>query len=147
MPTIEIEIPWINEEFVPVVDPEDLKAAWDLSQDMERRKALHGTNDLNVLYGLHISTPQELLEFFQKVLQPGADLQAVHFRIMLLHYSFEELGLPELENSKPSDAILKAVAKVSVKVTPNLEYDGLPCDKDELLRLIEKEKGPCGPLG
>jgi hypothetical protein len=92
-----------------------------------------------------MSTPQELRQFFQKVLQPGADLPAVDFRIRLLHYAFSELGLPELHNDKPSDAIVRAVAKVSVRVTPKLEYDGLPCDVDELLQLIEKEKGPCDP--
>ena len=146
MPTTEI--PWLNEEFVPVVDPEDIKAAWNLRLDIEERKTLHGgTNDLNALYGLKMSTVQELLGFFQKALKPGADMRAVHFRTGLLDYAFTELGLPEMDNGKPSDAILRAVAKVSVKVTPNLEYDGLPCDLDELLQLIVKEKGPCGALG
>jgi hypothetical protein len=107
-----IPIPWLHEELVPTVDPEDVKAAWNWVM---------------------------LMEFFQ---QRGGDLQAVHFRVKLLRYIFSELGLPEVDNGKPSDAIVKAVARMPVKVTPNLEYDGLPCDLDELLRLIEKEKGP-----
>jgi hypothetical protein len=147
MSTIPISYSWLNEEFVPVVDPEDLKAAWNLGQDLERRIALRGTNDINVLYRLKISTVQGLLGFFQKALKPGADMMAVDFRIRLLRYAFTELGLPELDNGQPSEAILKAVAEVPVKVTPNLEYVGLPCDENELLQLIEKEKGSCGPLG
>jgi hypothetical protein len=71
----------------------------------------------------------------------------VQFRTQLLYYASSELGLPEFNDGEPSDAIVKAVAKVPVKVTPNLEYKGLSCDLGELLQLIEKEKGPCGPLG
>jgi hypothetical protein len=37
MPTTEI--PWLNEEFVPVVDPEGLKAAWNLDQDIILKNA------------------------------------------------------------------------------------------------------------
>jgi hypothetical protein len=27
-------MPWLNEEFVPVVDPEDLKSAWNLRHEL-----------------------------------------------------------------------------------------------------------------
>jgi hypothetical protein len=59
-------IPWLNEEFVPTIDPDDLKALWDLCEDIERRRALHaGTNDLTVLYGLDIPVG---FAFFRRVL-------------------------------------------------------------------------------
>jgi hypothetical protein len=115
-------VAWINEKFIPVVDPEDIKALRNLSPaDLEKR-------------------------FFQNIQNPVAYVQAVQFRMMLLYYAFTDLGLPEFNDGEPSDAIVKAAAKVPVKVTPNLEYKGLPCDLDELLQLIEKEKGSCDPL-
>jgi hypothetical protein len=135
---IDTLISWINE--VPSVDAEDIRAGWNLDLDMQRRSAIHGTNNIKVLYAL--SSDQEILEFFQSALTPGADLDAVHSRMMLLRYAFEELALPELKDGKPSDAIVRAVAKVSMKATPN---DGLPCDLNELLQLIETEKGLAAP--
>jgi hypothetical protein len=30
------QISWLNEEFVPVADPDDLKAAWNLCLDISR---------------------------------------------------------------------------------------------------------------
>ncbi len=123
------------------MDPENLKAVWDLGLDIKERSALHGgTNDINVLYGLHISTLQEFLEFPLKALKPGAEIHSVRLRMTLLHYAAEELGLPDVASNKPSDAVFKAIAKIPVKVMA-LNYDSLPCDMDELLRLIEEEKG------
>ena len=142
MPTTEIPIPCLNAEYVPAVDPENLKTVWSLILDIKELSARHGgTNDLNALDGLNMNTPQELRGFFDKELRPGADRDAVHFRMELLDES-AKLGLIEMDHGKPSGAVFKAAAKVPVKVTPNLEYDSLPCEKDEFLRRIEEEKGP-----
>ena len=118
MPTNEIA--WLNEEFVPAVDPEDVKAAWNFFLDIKERKVLQGrTND----HGLNPTT-----------------IQAVNFRMELLYQAVDR-GLLEMGHNRRSDAIFKAIAKVPVKVTPNLQYEGLPCDLNELLQLIETEKG------
>jgi hypothetical protein len=119
-------IPWLNEYFgfVPAVDPDDLKALWDLCEDIEKRKTLHGgTNDLTVLYGPDIPFGYA---FFQKVLKPGADFHSVNYRGTVLRFI-----LPELPNGV-SDAVFKAVAKAPMKV---IEHDSLSFALQELLRL------------
>jgi hypothetical protein len=122
------QIPWLNREFVIAVDPEKLRAMWNLNREIiERVERNGGTNDLLTLY-----------EF---------KMTAEYFRMTLISMCADH-GLIKLDHGKPSDAVFKAVAKVPVKLFPSVPENSFPCDKDELLRLIEEEKGPsCGPFG
>ena len=82
MPTNEIA--WLNEEFVPAVDPENLKDPWSLILDIKERSARHGgSTDLGGLDGLKMTTVQEVRGLFEKELKPGVDRDAVYFRMLL----------------------------------------------------------------
>jgi hypothetical protein len=113
------QIPWLNGEFVIAVDPEKLRAMWNLNREiLERVERNGGTNDLLTLY-----------EF---------KMTAEYLRMLLIATSVEQ-GLIKLDHGKPSDAVFKAVAKIPVKATPDSpNHAFFPCDTDELLRLIEE---------
>lgn len=49
--------------------------------------------------------------------------------------------LPGLDNGKPSDAMLKAIAKIKIPMNANTFP---PFDMEELARLIEEERGHHG---
>jgi hypothetical protein len=137
---LTIEIPWLNEEFVPVVDPDDLKALWNLCEDIEKRKALHGgTNDITVLCGPDI--PFVGYDFFQKGLKPGADFHSVNYRGTVLRFT-----LPELPNGV-SDAVFQSLRRGPMKVMDPYVRDTSRFKMEDLVQLIDKEKGPFGPLG
>jgi hypothetical protein len=72
---------------------------------------------------------QELREFFQKALKPGADIHSVNYRGTLLIHMIQ-LGAVK---DQPSDAIFKAFAKVPMKVmSPDVDHESLAFDMEEL---------------
>jgi hypothetical protein len=80
-------------------------------------------------------------------------MHSVIFRGTMLFHTIQfnkdgKLELPGIIDGKPSEAVVRAFARVPMKVmAPNVEYEVPPFDMDELIQLIEKEKGTCGPLG
>jgi len=131
--------PW-GEGPVPAVDPAELKGAWDFQ---ERARGLKG----------EITKPEEdalVLELVRRSLKPEETNPSVDYRNFVLTQmiQFSQLDLAELtklglagmkalpvvDNSKPSDAMLKAIAKV-----PMESSKFPPFDMEELTRLIKEE--------
>jgi hypothetical protein len=140
MPTIEI--PWINEEFVPIADPDDLKTLWNMGVATKELMELHGTNDISQIRGAD-GIPL-YTDIFWKLIEGDANVLSANFRGTMISHVIRyvqsgELELPGIDQGKPSDAVFEAFAKVPMKVIPpNVEHDSPPFDMEELIQLIEK---------
>lgn len=125
-------------EFVPAVDPDDLKSAWNFQEKVCALKA-------------ELTKPDDVAladELFERSLKPEETNQNVSYRnavlIQMVQLSQMDLGelttiglagmkvLPGLDNGKPSDAMLKAIAKIPMKANTFP-----PFDMEKLTRLIE----------
>lgn len=135
-------IPWLNEEFVPPANPDDLKILWNMVEDGKKLTALTGSNDISQIRGADGSPLYS--DFFMRLVDEDKKRQILFYRIALLDHAMKlsEPGkacLPGMHDGKPSDAVFKAFATVPMKLfAPNVEHESLPFDMEELIQLIEK---------
>jgi hypothetical protein len=119
-------------EPVPVVDPEDLKTAWQISRDAQTRN--HGNG---VAVGF---------ELMQRLSKPGADIQAVGYRatlIWMMGHIAPERFARFMREGEPDETVFRAAAKVPVEwIGVGISRQGPPFDVDEFLRLCGEETEP-----
>jgi hypothetical protein len=112
-------------EPVPAVDPEDIKASWEFQQE---RQAEHPGEQIAVAASLA-----------QSICKPGADIQAVGYRSMMIWMMTQvarEQIAPFLKDGQPTDALFHAAAKVPLEwMEVGIVQNGPPFDLNEFLRL------------
>ena len=113
-------------EPVPRVNPDDLKAAWKLSQDC----------------GANVATGADLL---RQVRKPGADIAALGYRVAMLDL-LTKLAPEKLEpwskDGRLDDAALSAAARVQLEwMGVGITRQGWPFDVDEFVRLCGEQPG------
>jgi hypothetical protein len=116
-------------EPVPAVDPEDLKAAWQISRDAEARRP-----------GEHVAVG---IEVVKQACKPDSDIQAVVYRNMLLslisHIAAEQLA-PFMQDGEPNDCVFRAAATIPADwMGMGVTRDGPPFNVNEFLRLCAEE--------
>lgn len=112
-------------ELVPVVDPEDLKIAWQI-----QRTAHANSPGKNVAVGFDV---------FKQACKPESDIQAVGYRTMLVwmmnHIAPQQLA-PFMQDGEPNDSVFRAAATVPAEwVGVEVTRDGPPFDVNEFLKL------------
>jgi hypothetical protein len=128
---------------VPVVDLDDLKTVSHMWDELQRQHP--GTQ-----FGVGV-------EAVAQVCNPGADVQAVYYRVAqlgLLKFTSEQkvdIDIPEaqahiaefqskiaplMQDGKFTDAAFRAIARIPlVWMAPGVVREGLLCDVEELLKL------------
>jgi hypothetical protein len=126
------DITWLKKNPIPSVDPEDLKSAFNFQKEVAKQSGSQ-TRAISV-------------DLFQKVLKPGANVQDALYRLMWLEAAkdlseAEGLKFPWSGEGRPSDAVFKALATLTMRGMPPGPSQALPFDLEELIRLIhEKEE-------
>ena len=120
-------------QFVPTVDPEDMKSVWQLGRDLWRENPQ-----------LMIITTDQV----RTACKPGTNIEAVCYRGSFLWMMWQLL--PEeprfsspFKGYQPDDAIFRACAEVAAKwrrVGKDIPPEGPPFDVQEFLRLCEEVK-------
>jgi hypothetical protein len=113
-------------EPVPVVDPEDVKAVWQIFDELRRT---HPGTAVGVagLVG---------------VLRPGANVPAVTFRAgmigLVLHTAPAELA-PWTKEDRVDDAVFHAIAQVPMEwLGVGVERQGWPFDVEDFMRRVRE---------
>jgi hypothetical protein len=109
-------------EPVPVVDPEDVRAVWEITQ--ESGKGHQG--------GIMIGR-----EIFRHACKPGANVPAVTYRtrkIDMLRMIAPEVMEPLLKDK--FDAVFRAVAEIPMEWIGTDVRHGLPFDRDDFIRRV-----------
>ena len=118
-------------EPIPQVDPEDLKALWRLQRDVEARHP-----------GQQIAIDNELAQHYCK---PGADMQAVSYRVSflwLMSRFVPEQFAAFTKDGQPIDAAFRAAAKVPAEwMGVGVARQGPPFDVNEFTRLCAEDSG------
>ena len=116
-------------ETVPEVDPDDLKATWELHQKVQ---AGHPGEQVGIDAGLA-----------QSICKPGADIHSVWYRssmIWIMTQIAPEQIAPFLNNGQPTDAVFRAAAKVRLEwMGVKIEREGPPFDVNEFLNLCAEK--------
>jgi hypothetical protein len=105
---------------VPAVDPADLRRVWELQENLQA------------------SDPgQQNVMDVRGACNPGADFQAVGFRLSMLGLMRDIHAWPP--DSKPPDALFRALATIPMTgMAAGVPQQELPFDLDELLRLVQE---------
>jgi len=115
-------------EPVPTVDPEDVKAVWELFSDFERE---------------HPGRPGAVgIEIFKRACSPGADIQAIIYRTQMMwvvqHASPEALA-PWTKDERLDDAVFRAIAETPMEwMGVGVPRQGLPFDADDFIRRLRE---------
>jgi len=115
-------------EPVPTVDPEDVKAVWELFSDFERE---------------HPGRPGAVgIEIFKRACSPGADIQAIIYRTQMMwvvrHASPEALA-PWTKDDRLDDAVFRAIAETPMEwMGVGVPRQGLPFDADDFIRRLRE---------
>jgi hypothetical protein len=124
-------IPYLNNNPIPVVDPADVKALWQLQKNLKAK------------YGQPVSIA---IDTVATACSPGAVPWAVGYRLGMLTmlrmlWAGGRFELPaELLNNNPSDAVFKALATSPMNgIEPGSNLQGPPLDLQEFIKLIQKE--------
>jgi hypothetical protein len=114
-------------EPVPEVEPEDLKAIWQMARDLQARHT-----DQNVGIGF---------EAMKAVCQPGANAQAVWYRssmIWVLNQFAQEQLASWVEDGEISDAVFRKMAAIPMEWIGHTEREGLPFDVERFFRELRE---------
>jgi hypothetical protein len=118
-------------EPIPQVDPEDLKALWRLQRDVEAR---HPGQQIAI--GCN--------ELAQHYCKPGADIQAVGYRVSflwLMSRIVPEQFAAFTKDGQPIDAAFRAAAKVPAEwMEVGVARQRPPFDMNEFTRLCAEER-------
>jgi hypothetical protein len=115
-------------EPVPAVDPGDIKAIWQLGEEL--RAKLPSTKAVGV-------------ELMKHACKPGADIAAVSYRLGLV-WIMTQIAPEQLarftREGQPDDTVFRAVAKVPAEwIGVGIVQQGPPFDVNEFLRLCGEE--------
>jgi len=113
---------------VPVVDPIDLRKAWDVFQDVQVRRP-----------GEQVAI---CLTSFERVCSHGADIGAVTYRAAMLQSLCKHLELisARLGDAKLADGVFDLAATFPMEyICDGMVHQGFPLDVQEFIRHIEKE--------
>ena len=114
-------------EPVPEVDPEDLKAIWQLSRDVQARHP-----------GQNVATS---LELGKAICKPGANVQAVSYRstmIWVLSQFAQGLLAPWVKDDQFSDAVFRTMATIPMEWIGTTPREDLPFDVEEFFRRLRE---------
>jgi len=113
-------------EPVSQVDPDDLKAIWTFMEDSPANAAF--------------ATGVGLL---QRVCKPGADIEALSYRAMMLNVLTRHAGeqlAPWSEDGRLDDQVFRAAARIQMKwMGVGIVRQGLPFDVNEFVRLCGQQ--------
>lgn len=113
-------------EPVPVVDPEDVKAVWEIGQESVKENP-----QANVAIGV---------EIFRRACKPGANVPAVTFRagqIGILRRIQPDVMDPLIQD-KPK-AVFRAAAEIPMEwLGVGIVRHGLPFDPDDFVRRVRE---------
>lgn len=120
----------MKDGLIPIVDPADLKSVWAMQEDV-----------IETHPGQQFAIASDL---YQRACTPGANVQAVFFRVSMLRVlkmmtGSEGLSSPWLQDGKPEDAVSNVLATMPMTGLPPGGRQGLPFDVEEFRRLINKE--------
>lgn len=114
-------------EPVPQVDPGDIKAVWDVLDDVARR---HPGEQVGIEKG-----------FFERACKPGADIDAVLYRAGMLRIFLkhgDENLIPWMDNGEPCEALWGAVAQIPMDwIGVDVDHEGFSFGVDDLLRRLQ----------
>jgi hypothetical protein len=111
-------------ERVPEVGAEDLKALWRVQQEVQARHP-----------GTQVGTGMDIA---QQICKPGADIQAIGYRLGMLWLMSQVVGerfSQFTKDGQPSDAAFRAAAKIPVAWMGGPPTQQPPFDVEEFLRL------------
>lgn len=113
-------------EPVPQVDPEDIKAAWELGQEVKKD---HPKGNVGIG-----------VEIFKARCKPGADIPAVTYRanmIAMLQHAGPEIMTPLIQDKL--DAVFLAAAQIPMEwMGVGITRRGLPFDADDFIRRVSE---------
>jgi len=115
-------------EAVPTVDVADLIAVWNVGQEV---RPPHPGQAVGVD-----------IEIYKSVCQPGADVRAICFRLMMIH-ALGMMGREEFahldQNEQFRNAVFKVAAWIPMTWVATGPMSGLPFDSKAFLREVQKE--------
>jgi len=113
-------------ESVPEVDPDDLKAIWQIGEELQAN---------------HSSVKAVGVEVMKQACKPGANIEATWYRSsmiwMLTHVAQQQLT-PWLRDGKNADPVFRAMASIPMEWVGSEVKQSLPFDVAEFLRRLNE---------
>ena len=113
-------------ESVPEVDPDDLKAIWQIGEELQAN---------------HSSVKAVGVEVMKQACKPGANIEATWYRSsmiwMLTHVAQQQLT-PWLRDGKIADPVFRAMASIPMEWVGSEVKQSLPFDVEEFLRRLNE---------
>lgn len=113
-------------ESVPEVDPDDLKAIWQISEELRAK---------------HPGAKAVGVEVMKQVCKPGANIEATWYRStaiwMLTHVAQQQLT-PWLREGEVADLVFRTVASIPMQWLGSEVRQGSPFDMGEFLRRLNE---------
>lgn len=113
-------------ESVPEVDPDDLKAIWQIGEELRAK---------------HPGAKAVGVEVMKRVCKPGANVEATWYRStaiwMLTHVAQQQLS-PWLREGKVADPVFRTVASIPMQWLGSEVRQGSPFDMGEFLRRLNE---------
>lgn len=121
--------PWFSSnDPVPGVDPADLRSMWMMQRGIQASVSGQVATDVRL---------------FERACSPGADVQAIWYRLSMLQMLPGPLGVlsPWLRDSELADAVFKVAATFPMKrMSVGVPQQELPFDVKGFLAEIEREE-------
>ncbi len=133
-----------DEEYTPPVDPNDLKSAWAVMDELNKHVP---ESDPNLNPGT--ATAVAIGPDIERACSPGANAETILYRLTWLGLMQEiaksgeltHMNLPKaLKDDKPSNAVFKAFAVVRMSRLQQTEHKEFPVDLEDLGRLIRESE-------
>jgi hypothetical protein len=113
-------------ESVPEVDPDDLKAIWQIGEELQAN---------------HSTVKAVGVEVMKQACKPGANVEATCYRSsiiwMLTHVAQQQLA-PWLRDGKVADPVFRVMASIPMEWVGSEVKQGLPFDVEEFLRRLNE---------
>ena len=113
-------------ESVPEVDPDDLKAIWQIGEELQAN---------------HSSVKAVGVEVMKQACKPGANIEATWYRSsiiwMLTHVAQQQLT-PWLRDGKVAGPVFRAMASIPMEWFGSEVRQSLPFDVEEFLRRLNE---------
>lgn len=117
-----------SDDAVPAVDPVDLRSMWAMQRDVQARASGQVATDVRL---------------FERACSPGADVQAVWYRLSMLCLLGGPMGMlsPWLRNGELADAVFQVAATFPMKrMSVGVRQQELPFDVQGFLAAIERDE-------
>jgi hypothetical protein len=113
-------------ESVPEVDPDDLKAIWQIGEELQAN---------------HSGVKAVGVEVMKQACKPGANIEATWYRSsivwMLTHVAQQQLT-PWLRDGKVDDAVFRVMASIPMEWVGSEVKQSLPFNVEEFLRRLNE---------